>query len=89
MTIEADTLRVTVSYGGGCEEHEFAACWNGVITKTNPAALTLTLAHDANDDLCDAFITRDLFIDISELPDGFGSPERANATSIRLVEGAN
>ena len=86
MTIEANTLRVTVSYGGGCEDHEFAACWDGTIQESNPAQLSLTLAHDANDDLCDAFITRDLFIDISSLPAGFGSPARGTANTIRLVQ---
>jgi hypothetical protein len=86
MTIEAKTLRVTVSYGGGCEDHEFAACWDGTILESNPSQLTLTLAHDANDDLCDAFVTRDLFIDISALPAGFGAPSRATADTIRLMQ---
>lgn len=89
MTIEAKTLRVSVSYGGGCEDHEFAACWDGTITRSNPSSLSLTLAHNAHNDLCDAFITRDLFIDVSSLPAGFGAPTRATANTIRLVELAN
>jgi hypothetical protein len=86
MTIEAKTLRVSVSYGGGCEDHEFAACWDGSITKSSPASVSLTLAHDSNNDLCDAFVTRDLFIDISDLPPGFGAPERATQDTIRLID---
>ena len=86
MSIEAKTLRVSVTYGGGCEEHEFAACWDGSISQSNPSSLTLTLAHDAHDDLCDAVITRDLFIDISALPAGFGAPARATTDTIRLMQ---
>ncbi|MDQ3338279.1 MAG: hypothetical protein M4D80_24195 [Myxococcota bacterium] len=89
MTIEAKTLRVSVSYGGGCEDHEFAACWDGTILESSPSQLTLTLAHDNHDDLCDAFVTRDLFIDISALPGGFGAPARATTSTIRLVKLAN
>ena len=87
MAVEGATLRVSVSYGGGCEDHTFAACWDGTVLESDPESLVLTLAHDAHDDLCDAFVTRDLFIDISALPPAFGSPVRASATSIRLVEG--
>ena len=86
MSIEANTLRVSVSYGGGCEEHEFAACWNGEIANSAPPSLTLTLAHDAHDDLCDAFVTRDLFIDLADLPVGFASPARASERTIKLVK---
>jgi hypothetical protein len=85
MSIEASILQVSVSYGGGCEEHTFAACWDGAISDAIPSSLNLTLAHDAHDDRCDAFVTRDLFIDISALPAGFGAPTRASATAIRLV----
>jgi hypothetical protein len=88
MSIEAGILQVSVSYGGGCEDHTFVACWNGAVTTTSdPESLLLTLAHDAHDDLCDAFVTRDLFIDISDLPTGFGAPVRASDTEIRLVQG--
>jgi len=86
MSVEATTLRVSVSYGGGCEDHTFAACWDGSIAQSDPESLLLTLAHDDHGDLCDAFVTRDLFIDISDLPAGFKSPVRADADTIRLVQ---
>lgn len=90
MSLDGKTLRVSVSYGGGCEDHEFVACWNGAVTTTSdPESILLTLAHDAHDDNCDAFVTRDLFIDISDLPAGFGAPVRASNTEIRLLDVAN
>lgn len=86
LDVETRILRVSVSYGGGCEDHEFVACWNGAISKSNPATLTLDLRHDANNDLCDAFITRDLFIELAGIPAGLGAPERLGDDSIRLTE---
>lgn len=67
MSVEGNTLRVRVSYGGGCEAHEFAACWDGTVQDSNPGRLFLSLHHDGNGDACDAFITRDVLIDLSEL----------------------
>jgi hypothetical protein len=86
MAIEGDVLQVSVSYGGGCEEHTFAACWDGTIQESNPSRIRLTLAHDAHDDLCDAFVTRDLFIDIAELPDQFRVPTRGGENTITITE---
>jgi hypothetical protein len=88
MTVdtEARILRVSVAYSGGCAEHTFAACWNGAISKSKPATFSLSLHHDNAGDDCDAFITRDLFIDLSSTPAGFGSPEGETSTTIRLTE---
>jgi hypothetical protein len=86
MSLEADILKVSVSYGGGCEEHTFIACWDGSTTMTQPSTLTLALHHDAHGDKCDAFVTRDLFIDVSTLPDNFGSPSRASQTSVLMTQ---
>jgi hypothetical protein len=86
MTITDRVLKVSVSYGGGCEEHTFAACWNGGISKTSPSTFAIELHHDAHQDLCDAFVTRDLFIDLSTTPEGFGAPVRVGDTSILLTQ---
>ena len=86
MSIENNILRINVGYGGGCEEHTFAACWDGSITKTNPSTLTLSMSHDDHDDLCDAFVQRDLFIDLTGIPAGFGAPARSGESSIRLTQ---
>jgi len=60
--IEGDILIMNIGYSGGCEDHEFKMY---VIT-TNP---DLMLYHNANNDPCEAFITRSLFIDLLPLRD--------------------
>lgn len=58
--VDGEILELTVQYGGGCREHDFALiAWNGWL-ETVPVAAGLLLAHDANGDLCRALITETL-----------------------------
>jgi hypothetical protein len=77
----ARILRMSVTHFGGCEDHTFAACWDGAISKSNPSTITLTFAHDDHDDACDGVITRDVFVDLSHLPAGFAAPVRGEVAS--------
>ena len=60
------TLEITVSYAGGCEEHDFTIDWPNVITAIYPPDFSVTLYHDSNNDLCEAYITEVLVFDIDE-----------------------
>jgi len=67
-----DELRISVNFGGGCEEHEFK-----LINDNSPVDLgaqqidVLYLSHNANNDGCFALITEhQLCYDISDLLDG-------------------
>lgn len=68
VQVTEDELRINVSYGGGCEEHEF-----NLINVINPSdgggqqIDVLYLSHNANNDLCEAAITEQLCFDISEI----------------------
>jgi hypothetical protein len=73
MTVEGDRLRVGVSYGGGCAPHAFAACWDGFILDSSPPLLHLEVHHEANGDSCDAHLSHDILIDVSDLPFDFAS----------------
>lgn len=68
VAIHGDCLRLNVSYGGGCEKHYFQL----VILPTMKAASlgplnVLALCHEANDDLCEAWITKDISFNLKEL----------------------
>jgi hypothetical protein len=73
MAVDGKTLRVKVVYGGGCEEHAFAACWDGTVLDTAPPRLRLRVHHEANDDACDARLSHDVLIDVSDLPFDFSA----------------
>lgn len=86
MSIEGDLLRVRVAYGGGCEQHAFAACWDGLIQETAPPRTSLTVHHDANGDACDARLSHDVLIDVSGMAFAIGSAAIADpAGRIELV----
>jgi hypothetical protein len=55
--IKEGRLSIVVSYSGGCKEHEFEL--NDCVVSN---AATIWLKHDANGDLCEAYITEELQI---------------------------
>lgn len=58
MTVEADTLTVEVSYGGGCATHDFVICWpDQSFMESEPVQVALEIWHDGHDDPCDAVIS--------------------------------
>ena len=63
-TIEADTLRVNVSYSGGCETHAFTLVAEPMFLESFPVQLRVSLAHNANSDTCEASITEDHQFDL-------------------------
>jgi predicted type IV restriction endonuclease len=65
--IEKDTLRLSVSYTGGCAEHAFRLVAWDYFSKSEALQAKLLLAHDANGDACKAIIKQALRFDISPL----------------------
>ena len=65
--LAGDTLAVTVSYGGGCEEHLFTLDASGAFLESDPVQLALSLAHDANNDSCERWVTQEYLFDLSPL----------------------
>jgi hypothetical protein len=63
--VEGDLLVVEVSYGGGCEQHDFTLLDTGIATRSIPPQHFLRLVHAAHGDACEAYITRELRFDIS------------------------
>ncbi|OYT28155.1 hypothetical protein B6U98_05505 [Thermoplasmatales archaeon ex4572_165] len=62
-----DSLEITVSYSGGCEDHVFELISKEAFMESDPVQIDLVLSHDANDDLCEAYITETLVFNISKL----------------------
>ena len=55
--LDGNWLRVTVSYGGGCRDHDFELAYSRA--RTEPE---LWLEHDAHGDPCRAYLTTSLDI---------------------------
>ena len=65
--ITGDTLVVTVAYGGGCADHVFALDASGAFLESDPVQLEVALAHNANGDACEAWLTQDYFFSLAPL----------------------
>ena len=68
-TIEGDTLTVSVSYGGGCETHEFTLLAEPEFIPV-PDGLTMlgiSIAHNANGDMCEAWLTESYDFDLTSI----------------------
>ena len=71
IVLDENELFINVNYGGGCEDHIFKLVMEPNFCGTSPVYYYFYLSHDANNDLCEAFITEhNLCFDISELLTG-------------------
>ena len=70
VRMNGDNLEIEVSYAGGCEDHVFDLSWSGTYLKSHPAQVVLDLRHNAHGDMCEAYITETVVIDVSELKQG-------------------
>lgn len=55
--IEEDWLMIKVSYSGGCKSHDLHL-WKLPPNALNPPPVELALSHNANGDMCEAYLTR-------------------------------
>ena len=60
-------LTLSVSYSGGCRNHEFVLTAATAFVEADPYQLDLVLTHDANGDPCEAFPTEQLRYDLTPI----------------------
>jgi hypothetical protein len=67
IVITGDSVKITVAYSGGCRKHSFEIIWNETISSTVPPQTGIIIIHNANQDMCEAYITETLAFCISDL----------------------
>ena len=83
--IAGDTLTITVSYGGGCAEHQFTLLTSNVFLESDPVQLGVSLAHEANGDLCRAWLTEVLDFDLTPIKRLYQDAYREDSGPIILL----
>ena len=83
-TLQDDTLRVNVSYSGGCETHAFTLVAEERFLESLPVQLRVSLAHNANSDTCEALITEDYHFDLTPLKEAYQIGYRKDTGTIIL-----
>ena len=70
-TVVGDVLLLTLSYGGGCERHDFQLVVSTRFLETFPVRARAFVTHEDHDDPCDALVTRKLGFDLEPLEQAF------------------
>ena len=81
LITQENELRLNISYSGGCNEHDFTLVQDPLFCGTPPILITIKLNHNANNDLCNAWLTKDLCFDINTLYASYSSDELSIALS--------
>lgn len=84
VAIDGDTLRVTVTYGGGCQRHALQPIAETVWLESYPVQVYARISHNAAGDLCKALITRTLHVDLSPLKEEYRETYQTTAGRIAL-----
>jgi hypothetical protein len=82
--VKGDTLELSVSFGGGCRGHTFLLLADGAWMESYPVQTGLRLAHEDNNDNCDALLTRVLKFDLVPLKVAYTNSYGPAPASIRL-----
>ncbi len=83
--IQGDSLKVTVSYGGGCRDHKFDLEFADAIMMMDPPRLQATLLHDADNDPCEAWLTEDLAFDLTPVKALHGGGAGGGTVVLQLI----
>ncbi len=83
--ITDDTLRLVVSYSGGCEKHQFTLVTSGTFLESSRVQLVISVAHNANDDPCEAFPTETITFDLTGIKALYQEVYQQDAGSIILL----
>jgi len=84
LVIEADTLKVSVSHGGGCEEHRYGLCYGNAWAESNPIQVGFKVLHDAGGDSCDALLSEELSFELSPFKQAYADNYRTDTGAATL-----
>ena len=65
--IAGDTLELSLSYAGGCARHVVTLVVSELFLESDPVQIPVSLAHDANGDPCEAWLTQEYEFDLTPI----------------------
>lgn len=65
--VDGDCLQIKLSYSGGCEEHTLDLARMHPWTASSSTVPTFEIRHNANGDMCEAWFTKELRYDLTQL----------------------
>ncbi len=70
--VVGSTISLTVSYSGGCRQHEFQLITPGAIILSTPPGADVYLVHDGNGDVCRSVVRETVVFSLSPLIESSG-----------------
>lgn len=93
--IDGTDLVMDVAYSGGCAEHAFSGFTPEVNLAIYPPQITVFIVHEGNGDMCEAYLSESVELDMTSLLDTFGdefqltvSPVNSGSDHIVLHKGS-
>ena len=83
-TIAGDTLTISVSYGGGCEEHQFTLIASDTFMESDPVQLGVSIVHNANLDFCERWVEEVYHFDLTPIKTMYQEAYKQDAGTIVL-----
>ena len=83
-TVKDGTLRVNVSYSGGCETHEFTLVAEERFMESFPVQLRVSLAHNTNGDTCQEPLTEVYRFDLTPIKEMYQKGYQTDTGTIVL-----
>jgi hypothetical protein len=87
--LKGDSLVLAVSFGGGCREHTFLLLADAMWMESYPVQTGVRLAHESNNDPCDAMLSRTLKFDLIPLKVAYTKSYGPAPGIIRIHVGAS
>lgn len=82
--ITDDTLEISVSYGGGCEVHEFTLIADNTFMESDPVQLAVSIVHNANLDYCERWVTESYHFDLTPIKTMYQQSYQQDAGTVVL-----
>ena len=83
-TITDDILNISASYSGGCEDHQLTLVVSDTFLESFPVQLHVSVAHNANNDTCEAWLTDNYRFDLTPIKTMYQEAYRQAAGTIVL-----
>ena len=83
-TITDDMLDISASYSGGCKDHQFTLVTSDTFLESFPVQLFASIAHNANDDTCEAYPTANYRFDLTPIKKMYQEAYRQETGTIIL-----
>ncbi len=89
--ITDDSLTISVSYSGGCKNHQFTLITSESFLGSFPVQLIADIVHNANGDTCEAWPTEDYRFDLTPIKTMYQKSyqQKAGAIVLQLKDAPN